>query len=199
MTNTEIYASFILFNSVKKPDRLKQQWSRGHWAGSRAEPRSRFWFLCDYVQLSRGDESSSLALLLPAFPNDPAEHLLCQPGVQMMQLDGIAAGRIVSPRCHSVVFSPWLLRPLSHCSSPPSPLLEPIKGSQQSHPGGRGDTLEPRARLALGTSHSSLSLPGAALVTAVEHPESRAADTGAGRARKAKSRRKVHFHCSPVF
>lgn len=155
--------------------------------------------MCNYAAARRGDESSSLALLLPASPNDAAEHLLCQPSVQMMQLHGIAAGRIASPRRRSAVFSPWLLRRLSHCSSPPSPLLEPIKGSQQSHPGGRGDTLKPRARLALGTSHSSLSLPGAALVTAAEHCESRAADSGAGRARKAKSRRKVHFHCSPVF
>lgn len=119
--------------------------------------------MCNYPAARRGDESSSAALF-PAFPNDPAEHLLSEYSMQMMQLESPLADCF--PRHRSAAFSPRLLHCLLHCSSPPSPLLDPIKASQQRRLGGRGDTLEPQARLALGTSHTSLSLPGAGWVTA---------------------------------
>lgn len=65
----------------------------------------------------------------------------------------------LSPRHQSVLFSPWLALCLLPCSSAPSQLLEPIKGSQQS----RG--WEPQGRLTLRMCHRILSPPGAGLVT----------------------------------
>lgn len=95
--------------------------------------------MCNYPAARRGDESSAAALF-PAFPNDPAQHLLSEYSMQMMQLESPLADCF--PRHQSVVFSSRLIHCLLRCSSPPSPLPNPIKASRQSRLGGRGDTLE---------------------------------------------------------
>lgn len=169
--------------------------------------------MCNYPAARRGDESSSAALF-PAFPNDPAQHLLSEYSTQMMRLESPLADCF--PRHQSVVFSPRLMHCLLRCSSPPSPLPDPIKASRQSRLGGRGDTLETLWRRfgtpgKAGTGYRSHQ-PAAPrsrvgdsaepLQPRLRSPESRPADIWAGRARRAghaKSGTQARFHCSPVF
>jgi len=48
-------------------------------------------------------------------------------------------------------------------------MLDAIQASRQSCLCGEGDTFHPQARLALGPSHTSLSVPEAILMTAAKH------------------------------
>lgn len=106
--------------------------------------------------------------LFPAFPNDPAEHLLGEYNVQMMQLELPVAESF--PRRQERVILPCLIYCL--LSSPPS-------WTRLKHPGRaacvaketRFPPSPPQARLALGTSPTSLSVPAAALMTAVKRSQ----------------------------
>lgn len=135
--------SFIHVNSVNSQMDSSRNGKGGRSAGSRARAPGAgsgcCVIMCNYPAARRGDESSSAALF-PAFPNDPAQHLLSEYSMQMMQLESPLADCF--PRHQSVVFSPRLIHCLLRCFSPPSPLPDPIKASRQSRLGGREDTLE---------------------------------------------------------
>lgn len=78
--------------------------------------------------------------LFPAFPNDPAEHLLGENNAQMMQLELPVAESF--PRWQEPVILAWLIYCLLCCSSPPS-------WTRLKHPGraarpcGWGDAFPP--------------------------------------------------------
>lgn len=132
---------------------------------------------------------------LPAFPNDPAEHLLCQSGVQRMQMMQLGSPLAELYRSHGTLSSPWLF--FSRLVSPA--LLFPslpccwsrLKAPSRAAWVAEGTLQSPRH-----TWYESQPLVSS---------HSRAGDNrgashvGAGQARKAKRKRKVHFSAALYF